>query len=314
MSRAERFGPFDAPVLRLRTISRGSPSVSPRRGTAPTPIANTGLSTTVLGPYKSRRSFIVRTLIVDDEPPARNLIAEYLQAFNNDHSAPGARIDVIGKCGNGRTAVEEINQKRPDLVFLDVEMPGLDGFDVLEQIDFLPHIIFSTAYDEYAIQAFDAGAIDYLLKPYSQTRFQTAVERALEHHEQDQEAYADRLATLLQEVRGRRDDAPNRLYVRHGEKIIPVDPEEIQWIEAAGDYSKLHTAEQTYLSSAGIGKLEDRLDTDRFLRIHRSHIIAFPYVDHLHTDGSGGYRVHLDDGTRLRVSRTYAPQVRERIV
>jgi len=249
----------------------------------------------------------VRALIVDDEPPARSLIQEYLEEID--------RIEVIGTCGNGREAIEAINDQSPDLVFLDVQMPGLDGFDVLERIDALPDIIFSTAYDQYALQAFDAGAVDYLLKPYSKDRFRTAVERALDRHDQDDtDEYADRLAALLQEARSQQDDAPERLYVRHGEKIIPVDPESIRWIEAAGDYSKLHTTDKTYLSSLGIGELEERLDEKRFARVHRSHIIAFPAVDHLRSDGSGGYKVILEDGTEVRVSRSYAPDIRDRIL
>jgi two-component system LytT family response regulator len=248
----------------------------------------------------------VRTLIVDDEPPARSLIQEYLEDV--------ARIEVVGTCGNGREAIEAINEKAPDLVFLDVQMPGLDGFDVLERIDVLPDIIFSTAYDQYAIEAFDAGAVDYLLKPYSKGRFRTAVERALERHDQDEDDYADRLAALLQEARDEDDAHPERLYVRHGDKIIPVDPESIRWIEAAGDYSKLHATDTTYLSSMGIGELAERLDGTRFARVHRSHIIAFPFVDHLRSDGSGGYKVLLDDGTTVRVSRSYAPDIRDRLV
>jgi two-component system LytT family response regulator len=248
----------------------------------------------------------VRALIVDDEPPARNLIQEYLEDL--------PRIEPIGECGNGREAINAINEKAPDLVFLDVQMPGLDGFDVLERIDVLPDIIFSTAYDEYAIEAFDAGAVDYLLKPYSKARFRKAVGRALERYDQDDDTYADRLAALLQEAKTNADEAPERLYVRHGDKIIPVDPEDIRWIEAAGDYSKLHTDGKSYLSSKGIGDLEERLDPTRFMRVHRSHILAFPAIDHLYSDGSGGYKAVLDDGTKVRVSRSYASDIRERLV
>ena len=248
----------------------------------------------------------MRALIVDDEPPARTLIQEYLEDID--------RIDIIGTCGTGREAITAINEQAPDLVFLDIQMPGLDGFDVLERIETLPHIIFSTAYDEYAIEAFDAGAVDYLLKPYSRGRFQTAVERALNRFDQDSDEYADRLAALLEEARASEDATPDRLYVRHGEKIIPVAPADIRWIEAAGDYAKLHTAEKTYLSSTGIGALADRLDATQFARVHRSHIIAFANVDHLRSDGSGGYHAILDDGTKVRVSRSYAPDIRDRLV
>ncbi|MFB6099359.1 MAG: LytR/AlgR family response regulator transcription factor [Salinibacter sp.] len=234
------------------------------------------------------------------------MIQEYLEDID--------RIEPIGECTNGREAIEAVNEKVPDLVFLDVQMPGLDGFDVLERIDTLPEIIFSTAYDEYAIEAFDAGAVDYLLKPYSKGRFRTAVERVLERHDQDDDEYADRLAALLQEAKGADETASERLYVRHGDKIIPVAPTDIRWIEAAGDYSKLHTDEKTYLSSMGIGDLEERLDPARFMRVHRSHILAFPAIDHLYSDGSGGYKAVLDDGTKVRVSRSYAPEIRDRIV
>lgn len=248
----------------------------------------------------------MRALIVDDEPPARGLIQEYLEDVS--------RIEIVGECGTGREAITTINEQTPDLVFLDVQMPGLDGFDVLEQIVVLPDIIFSTAYDQYAIQAFDAGAVDYLLKPYSRGRFQKAIKRALDRYYEDNDEYADRLATLLQEARTSTQESPKRLYVRHGNRIIPVDPTEVHWIEAAGDYSKLHTDEKTYLSSMGIGKLEKRLDAHRFGRIHRSTIVAFPAIDHLQSDGSGGYTVVLQDGTTLRVSRSYAPKIRDRLV
>jgi two-component system LytT family response regulator len=248
----------------------------------------------------------VRALIVDDEPPARNLIQEYLEDVDG--------IETIGECGNGREAVETINEEIPDLVFLDVQMPGLDGFDVLERIDTLPDIIFSTAYDEYAIQAFDAGAVDYLLKPYSKDRFRQAVNRALDRFDRNAKDYADRLAALLENARAEDESTLNRLYVRHGDKIIPVDPEDIRWVEAAGDYSKLHTDDKTYLSSKGIGDLEERLDATNFIRIHRSHMVAFSALDHLYSDGSGGYKVVLDDGTDLRVSRSYASEVRDRLL
>lgn len=248
----------------------------------------------------------MRALIVDDEPPARDLLREYLDAVD--------AIEIIGECGTGREAIEAINEQAPELVFLDVQMPGLDGFDVLERIETLPTIIFSTAYDEYALEAFDAGAVDYLLKPYSRARFQKAVARALDRHDRTDDAYVDRLTTLLQKARASEDETPDRIYVRHGDKIIPVAPEDIRWIEAAGDYAKLHTAENTYLSSAGLGELVDRLDPKQFARIHRSHAISFAAVDHLRSDGSGGYHAVLDDGTRVRVSRSYAPDIRDRLV
>jgi len=248
----------------------------------------------------------MQALIVDDEPPARNLLREYVEDEYPD-------IEIIAMCGTGRAAVAAINEHVPDLVFLDVQMPGLDGFDVLERIDVLPHLIFSTAYDAYALQAFDAGAVDYLLKPYTRARFRKAVDRVRDRFAERAapgDDYAGQLATLLRAARDRDGDPPERLYVQRGAKIIPVPTDDILHIEAAGDYAKLHTANNTYLSNQGIGALEEQLAGDRFMRVHRSSIIALPAVDHLVSDGSGGYVAVLTGPRRVRVSRTYAPHVR----
>jgi two-component system LytT family response regulator len=290
-------------------------------------------------------------VIVDDEPHARSLVREFLGDY--DH------VEVAGECGNGREAIEMIHETDPDLVFLDVQMPGLDGFDVLERLETVPFIVFATAYDEYALRAFDAGAIDYLRKPFSRDRFETAVDRVTQRYRESrtrsddarddapEEAapegdagapgseYIEELAALLQKVRDAErtgepasgdaaegsdapDDAPpaplTQLYVRRGKKIVPVDVNSIRWIEAAGDYAKLHAEDGTYVTSVGLGELVDRLPGDRFQRLHRSHVVALPAIDHLRSDGSGGYEVRLDDGTSLRVSRSYAPTIRERIV
>jgi two-component system LytT family response regulator len=273
--------------------------------------------------YSKQASSRIRAVIVDDEPPARGLVEEFL----SDYDA----IEIVGRAGSVSEAVACIEAEAPDLVFLDVQMPDGDGFDVLEHVETLPDVVFSTAYDEYAIQAFEAGAVDYLLKPYKRSRFDTAVERVLARHarrsddespsdaddtlsrEASADGYADRIADVLQAARAP-GDAPDRLYVRHGEKIIPVETDDVLWIEAAGDYSKLHTREKTYLSSKGIGELAERLDERRFARVHRSHVIALSAVDHLRSDDSGGYVARLVDGTRLRVSRSYAPEIRDRIV
>jgi two-component system LytT family response regulator len=279
----------------------------------------------------------ISCVIVDDEPHARSLVREFLGDYD--------QIEVVGECENGRAAVDCIDETEPDFAFLDVQMPGLDGFDVLERLDTVPFIVFSTAYDEYALRAFEAGALDYLRKPFSRDRFQTAIERVTERvrasHSSDDRApdgpsvpdqeYVEELATLMQEVRSaeraseaRSEDGENgassspepltQLYVQHGKKIVPVDVASICWIEAAGDYAKLHTDEGTYVTSICLGELVECLPGDRFQRLHRSHVVALSAIDHLRSDGSGGYEIHLNDGTRLRVSRTYAPRIRERIV
>lgn len=264
----------------------------------------------------------MRAVLVDDEPPARALIHEF--------AADVDRIEIVAECGNGRDAIDTIREVDPDLVFLDVQMPGLDGFDVIERLDVLPYIIFSTAYEEFAVRAFEAGAVDYLLKPYGRDRFRTAVDRVRARFDETQgqpsSAYLERVAELMQTVRGTEAPAADRqtpeadsrplqrLYVRHGEKITPVPLDTVQWIEAAGDYTKLHTDDKTYLCSLGIGALRERLDDARFLRVHRSFIVALPAIDHLRSDGSGGYVAHLHDGTQVRVSRSYADRIRRRIV
>jgi len=280
----------------------------------------------------------ISCVIVDDEPHARSLVREFLDDYD--------QIEVVGECENGREAIDCIAETEPDFVFLDVQMPGLDGFDVLERLDTVPFIVFSTAYDEYALRAFEAGALDYLRKPYSRDRFQTAIERVTQrvresHPPSDnREAggpsvpdreYVEELATLLQKVRNaeraseatsedgdngesQKPDPLAQLYVQRGKKIVPVDVASICWIEAAGDYAKLHTDDGTYVASICLGELVERLPEDRFQRLHRSHVVALSAIDHLRSDGSGGYEVHLDDDTHLRVSRTYAPHIRERIV
>lgn len=244
----------------------------------------------------------VRAIIVDDEPLARNLVKEYLAEY--------PEVEVVVECGTGRQAVAAINQHAPDLVFLDVQMPGLNGFDVLAALDYLPHIIFSTAHGDFAIEAFETGAVDYLLKPYNRGRFRKALERALRQHRL-QQAPAERLTALLQAVH---QDYIDRLFVRVGDKIVPVSIDDVLWVEAAGDYSKLHTDGQVYLCNLGIGALEERLDPARFARVHRSALIALSALEHLLSDGEGGYIATLNNREQVRVSRSYAPKIREYIL
>lgn len=242
------------------------------------------------------------TFIVDDEPPARTIIKEYLEDF--------PQLTVVGEFENGREAVEAINRDRPELVFLDIQMPGLDGFEVLEQLEHWPPIIFSTAYDRYAVRAFEVNAVDYLLKPYDRNRFEEAVRRVLDEDPDGPDL--EDLAGLLRD-RPSESALQNRLFVRVGRKIVPVNLDEVLWIEAEGDYSILHTEDEEYTCSTGIGALEGKLDGSRFVRVHRSSMVAVEAIDHLTSDGSGGYIARLSDGTRVRVSRSYAEKIRELI-
>ncbi len=244
----------------------------------------------------------VRAIIVDDEPLARKVIKEYLSDF--------PEIKVIGECSTGRQAVKTINEQQPDVVFLDVRMPGMDGFAVLEQLTHLPRIIFSTAHSDYALKAFEIHAFDYLLKPYDRARFSKAVRRLLSSNITPAERL-DRLASVLQQVTGTHH--PERIFVRHGRRIVAVPTNEILFIEADGDYSKLHTLKGTYLCAQSLQTLEERFDSQKFLRVHRSALIATNAVDHLQSDGEGGFLATLKNGKVVRVSRTYALKVKSLI-
>lgn len=248
----------------------------------------------------------MRAIVVDDEPLAREMIKEYLEAYPH--------ITVVAECTNGRKAVQAIKEKNPDLVFLDIQMPGLNGFEVLAHLDDLPQIIFSTAFDEFAIQAFETGAIDYLLKPYNRERFDKAVQRVLNHHQRTTNTMTDQVLHLLDVGRSPTQAYAPHLFVRTGDRIVPVQTADLLWVEAAGDYSQLHTHTKTHLCNLGIGALEKRLDPAKFVRVHRSTIIALRAIAHIVSDGEGGYMVTLQDATRVRVSRSYAPKVRALIV
>ncbi|GAB5519174.1 MAG: LytTR family DNA-binding domain-containing protein [Rhodothermales bacterium] len=248
----------------------------------------------------------MRTLLVDDEPPARHLLRDYLRDFDD--------VDVIGECSNGREALEAIASLSPDLVFLDIQMPGLTGFEVIEQLGAatdqpLPRIIFCTAYDQFALEAFNAGAVDYLLKPYTKARFAQAVQRALN---QSPTQAAQQVEAVLQRARPPQPGQP--LLVRVADRIRAVPPDAIRYAEAAGDYTDLHLTDgETVVCSLGIGALAERLGPT-FRRIHRSTLIALAALHHLRSDGQGGYIATLTDGTRLRVSRSYAADLRDQIV
>lgn len=248
----------------------------------------------------------MRAIVVDDEPLARAMIQEYLEDY--------PEITVVAECTNGRQAVRAIQEQAPDLVFLDIQMPGLTGFEVLAHLDTIPQIIFSTAYDTFAIQAFETGAIDYLLKPYNRERFAKAVQRALHQHQQATSPMTDQVLHLLQAAQAPQPTYTPHLFVRLADRIVPIQIADIVWVEAAGDYSRLHTADTTHLCNLGIGALEQRLDPTLFVRIHRSTLIALRAIAHIVSDGEGGYMVTLQDHTKVRVSRSYAPKVRALIV
>jgi two-component system LytT family response regulator len=242
----------------------------------------------------------ITTILVDDEPLALKLLKEYLQGFPNIH--------IIGKCNNGRQAVKVINENNPDLVFLDIRMPGLNGFEVLEKLNHIPHIIFTTAYGDYALKAFEVNAIDYLLKPYDKKRFSRAVQKVLDRSARSSDEI-DRIARVLQQSKDP-GEYSNCIFVRVGRKILSVQIDDIVWIEADGDYNQLHTYGGTYLCSSSMNVLEGKLDSSRFIRVHRSYIIAVNSIEHLKGDGEGGFIAMLKDKSKVKISRTYAAKIR----
>ena len=256
----------------------------------------------------------MRAVIADDEAPARRIIRQYLADF--------PEVEVVAEAANGIEAEAAVREHAPGLLFLDVQMPGRTGFEVVEALRLapppaVPRIVFSTAYDQYAVRAFEVAAVDYLLKPYDRARFAEAVGRALgdppEASGGGEGPSLDAIAGLL-DARQRPAYA-ERLLVRDGARVIPVETAEIVWAEAAGDYTTLHaTGGRSYLVGQRLGALAERLDPERFVRVHRSAVVALAALRGLEPDGSGGYHATLVDGTALRVSRTHAPALRDRLV
>lgn len=248
----------------------------------------------------------LRALVVDDEPLARDRLSSLL--------ADDPEVEVIGECADGPSAVAAIRGDRPDLVFLDVQMPGSDGFGVVESVgpEHMPVTIFCTAYDKYALRAFEARALDYLLKPFDRDRFAIALGRAKEQVRRRQESgVQERLQALLDDVK----PAPaglERLAVKSGGSVYFVRTDEIDWVEAAGNYSKLHAGKQVHLLRETMTALEAKLDPKRFARIHRSTIVNLERVRELQPYFHGDYVVILNDGTQLTLSRNHRPRLGER--
>lgn len=242
-------------------------------------------------------------LIIDDEKLARELLHEYLEGY--------PEIEVIGECAKGNEAVEKINKLKPDLIFLDVQMPGMNGFDVLEEIDHEPYVIFTTAYDQYAIKAFEKNAVDYLLKPLDEERFRIAVNRALKRKTADTGSIEELLRSIKSE-RGKNFES--HIFVQKSEKLFNLPVEEIVYLEASGDYTVITTKNDQFVSSSGIGKLEEIMDPDTFIRVHRSTIINLNCLKEIERHFNGGMIVKMQSGKSFPVSRTYAKLIRKKVV
>jgi two-component system, LytTR family, response regulator len=241
----------------------------------------------------------IRAAIVDDEPLARRRVRSLLAEADD--------IEVIAECANGRDAIRAIEESPPDLLFLDIQMPELDGFDVLQAIGVghVPVVIFVTAYDQFALRAFETHALDYLLKPFDDERFEAALQRARERFRQQQRGELDRrLEAMLEEVRRDRGYL-QRLVVPAGHRSAFIRTEEIDWIEAERNYIRLHVGGRAHLLRQNLSRIASTLDPARFCRIHRSTIVNIDRIQAVETLARGEYLVVLHDGTKLTSGRSY---------
>ena len=262
----------------------------------------------------------IRTIIVDDESLARRGLKIRLKAFND--------IEIITECANGREALAAIEEHSPDLVFLDIQMPGIDGFEVVQKIqaDSMPLIVFATAFDQYAIEAFEIHAVDYVLKPIEDERLSVAIERVRQHLKQNEnENHKQRLMDLITNITGQTPSEINELLINGGlrEKGYPekiaikdrgettlVPSKEISWIEAAGDYMCIHANDQVHVLRSTMKNLESLLNPQNFQRVHRSTIVNLEKIEKVCSHINGEYYLILDSGSRLKMSRSYRDKIK----
>jgi two-component system LytT family response regulator len=234
----------------------------------------------------------MKAILIDDEPLARSLVREYLEKF--------PQIKIEEECGDGFEGLKAINQHHPDLIFLDVQMPKISGFEMLELLEEPPAVIFTTAFDEYAIKAFDAHAVDYLLKPFSPERFNQAIEKFLQ---QNGSSEAKKHTKELLETVSKTEEKLDRIVVKNGTKIRIIPEQDILYLEAEGDYINIHTPDGRYLKTKTMQYFEDALDPKKFVRIHRSYIIQLAQITKIEPYEKDTHTVVLKSGARLPVSR-----------
>jgi two-component system LytT family response regulator len=249
----------------------------------------------------------IRALVVDDEPLAREMIREML--------ATDSEVEVAGECGNGREAIEAIKTSTPDLVFLDVQMPELGGFEVLASLDpnTTPYVIFVTAFDQYAVRAFEVHALDYLLKPFDRERFEVAWQRAKAQIKLDRTSRRDQdIIALLEELKA----GPRyleRLVIKNGGRVFFMHVQDIYCIEAEGNYVRVYDNQKGYLLRETISSLEEQLDPKQFLRIHRSAIVKIDRIKEMQPWFHGEYRIIMENGKQLALSRNYRANLQEAV-
>jgi two-component system LytT family response regulator len=248
---------------------------------------------------------LIRVLIVDDEPLAREVLREMLQTDPD--------VDIVGECANGREAVEAIKELSPDLLFLDIQMPEMGGFEVLNALSEgqTPHLVFVTAYDQYAVRAFEVHALDYILKPFDRERFEASWHRAKAQLQRERNGGVEqKILSLLEDLKAGTKYL-ERLVIKSSGRIYFLETNEIDWIQAEGNYVSVHTGKKSHLLRETISSLENQLDPKKFLRIHRSAIVRIDRIKELQPWFHGEYHIILHDGTQLTLSRNYRDRLQE---
>lgn len=245
----------------------------------------------------------LRVIIVEDEKPARELVKAYLRDYDN--------IELIEECEDGFKGVKSINTNKPDLIFLDIQMPKLSGFEVLELIDEMPEVIFTTAFDQYAIKAFELSAVDYLMKPFSRQRFKEALDKVFARFAQNQRKTSN-IVELTENIK-QTAETIERMFIKTGNKIDMVDVKDIIQIIAQDDYVEVITANKKYLKKETMNYLEKVLSSNMFSRVHRSHIININHINKIEKYGKESFVVILKDGSSANISKSRIKDLREQL-
>lgn len=236
----------------------------------------------------------IRAVIIEDEEPARQLLKTFLQSFE--------QIDLVGECSDGFSGLKTINDMQPDLVFLDIQMPRLTGFELLELLDDLPEIVFTTAYDEYALKAFELNAVDYLMKPFSKQRLSQAIDKVTERFKLKSNS-REKLGKLVEQMQ-HKSRPLERIVVKSGSKIHIIPVQDIEQVEAQDDYVMLHTAQGRFMKKETMSTMEQNLPEEHFIRIHRSNIVNVSQIQRIEQYGKESYLLILKNGNQVNVSKS----------
>ncbi|MFI5221349.1 MAG: LytR/AlgR family response regulator transcription factor [Bacteroidia bacterium] len=242
---------------------------------------------------------MIKTIIIDDEPLARAIVREYLEAI------PG--FEIVQECNDGFEGVKAINEHKPDLIFLDIQMPKINGFEMLELIEEPPSVIFTTAFDEYAMKAFDANAVDYLLKPFSSERFEKALQKWKDQHWKTE--IKNKTEALLQTTL-KQPEENLRVVVKTGSKIRIIPAHEIIFIEADDDYVRIHTAESSFLKKKTMQYYEDVLPVSQFVRVHRSYMVQVSQITRIENSDKENHVAVLKNNSKIPLSKTGYPKLK----